>query len=284
MKKKNILVTGGSGFLGSHVADFLSNKGFNVIIYDKKKSKWLKSNQKFISGDILNLKKLKKIKIKIDYIYHFAALSDLDTALKNPIESIKINILGTVKLLKFAVDQKIKRFFLASTIYANSSQGSFYAASKKASEEYLREYSKLYKLKFTILRFGSLYGERADKNNGLNKIIYTSKKNGRVIFSGNKKTVREYINVKDAAKACLQILKKEYENDHVLITGKHKIKITNFLAFLKNKINSKKKTVIQNKKIVGHYIKSPYTSKFFKGRKIKLKSYLDFYDSLNKLI
>ncbi len=282
--KKNVLVTGGSGFLGSHVADILTSKGYNVIIYDKKKSKWLKKKQKFISGDISNLKKLKKIKGKIDYIYHFAALSDLDTALKNPLESIKINILGTVNLLKFATQKKIKRFILASTIYVNSSQGSFYAASKKASEEYLREYNKLFKLKFTVLRFGSLYGERADKNNGLNKIINNSKKKGRVIFSGNKNTVREYINVKDAAKACLQILNKRYENDHVLITGNNKIKITNFLAYLKKKINSKKKIIIQNKKIVGHYIKTPYTIKFYKGKKIRLKSYLSFYESLNKII
>jgi len=79
-------------------------------------------------------------------------------------------------------------------------------------------------------------------------------------------------------------LKKKYENDHVLITGKNKIKITDFLAFLKKKINSKKKIVIQNKKVVGHYIKTPYTNKFFKGRKIILKSYLDFYESLNGLI
>ena len=257
MKKKNILITGGSGFLGSHVSDFLTSKGFNIIIYDKKKSIWLKKNQKFIYGDISNLKKLNKIKMKLDYIYHFAALSDLDTAMKNPLDSVKANILGTVNLLNFAIKKNIKRFILASTIYVNSSQGSFYAASKKASEEYLREYNKLYKLKFTILRFGSLYGERSDMNNGLNKIINISKKKKRVIFTGNKKTVREYIHVNDAAKACFHILKKKYENDHVLITGKNKIKIVDFLAFLKKKINSKKKIVIQNKKVVGHYIKTP---------------------------
>ena len=101
--KKNVLVTGGSGFLGSHVADILTSKGYNVIIYDKK-IKMVK--QKFIPGDISNLK-IKKIKDKIDYIYHFAALSDLDTkTLKNPLESIKINILGTVNLLKFATQKK----------------------------------------------------------------------------------------------------------------------------------------------------------------------------------
>ncbi len=284
MKNKNILVTGGSGFLGSHVADYLSNLGYHVTIYDNKKSNWLKKNQKFINGNIMDLKKLKKKIKKIDYIYHFAALSDLDNALKNPLESIKVNILGTAKLLQFAVENKIKRFIHASTIYVNSSQGSFYAASKKASEDYLREYSKLYNLKFTILRFGSLYGKRADHNNGLNKIINISKAKGRVIFSGNKKTVREYINVKDAAKACYKILRTKYENEHVLITGKNKIKITSFLKFLKKKINSKKKIIIQNKKMIGHYIKTPYTSKFYKGKKIKLESYSNFYDSLNEII
>ena len=78
-----ILVTGGSGFLGSHVADELSKRGHEVIIFDKKKSKWIKKNQKFIFGNILDIKKINNAIKGVKIIFHIAALADLEDALQN---------------------------------------------------------------------------------------------------------------------------------------------------------------------------------------------------------
>ena len=101
-----ILVTGGSGFLGSHVADELTNNGHKVIIYDLLKSKWLKKNQKFLFGNITDTKKLSRLMSKVDIVYNFAALGDLDKARFMPIETVNFNILSLVNMLKLSKNSK----------------------------------------------------------------------------------------------------------------------------------------------------------------------------------
>ena len=144
-----IIVTGGSGFLGSHVADELSKRGHDVTIFDKKKSKWIRSDQKMFIGDILNPNDLENVIKNTDVVFHFAALADLNQALKNPINTVKVNILGTVQALELCCKYNIKRFIQASTIYVNSSEGGFYRSSKKVAEDYVREYNKNYNLNYT---------------------------------------------------------------------------------------------------------------------------------------
>ena len=170
-----ILVTGGSGFLGSHVADELTKNGHKVIIYDLLKSKWLKKNQKFLLGNITDTKKLSRLMSKVDIVYNFAALGDLDKARFMPIETINFNILSLVNMLKLSKKFKIKRFVQASSVYADSEEGGFYGRSKRAAEDYMVEFDKTFTLPYTILRFGSLYGPRADNNNGIKKLIKSAK-------------------------------------------------------------------------------------------------------------
>ena len=160
-----ITILGGSGFLGSHVVDALVRKGHKVKVFDIKRSIWLPKGIKMYTGDILNTKSLDKVIKGADIVFHFAALADLDRALKDPINSVKINILGTVLALEMCRKHNVKRFIYASTIYVNSSEGGFYRSSKKAGEDYIKEYKKIYNLNYTILRFGSLYGERANETN-----------------------------------------------------------------------------------------------------------------------
>ena len=91
------------------------------------------------------------------------------------------------------------------------------------------------------MRFGSLYGSRSQKNNGLIKILHKALKKKQIVYSGTNNSVREYINVEDAAKACVKILSKKFENKYILLTGNKKIKINKLLNFVKNKIRSNKK-------------------------------------------
>ena len=93
-----VLVIGGSGFLGSHVSDVLTNKGHEVYIFDLVKSKYLLPNQKMIIGDILNKDLIDQSIEKVDYVYHFAAIADIKEAKDNPINSARYNIIGTLNI------------------------------------------------------------------------------------------------------------------------------------------------------------------------------------------
>lgn len=152
-----VLVFGGSGFLGSHVADALSDAGHEVTIFDLVKSTWLRSDQKFVSGDLLDEKIVSEIVSGFDVVYNFAALADLNQALDKPVDTIRINVLGNTYILEACKKHNVKRFIYASTVYVYSREGGFYRCSKQASESYIEEYQKCFGLDFTILRYGSLY-------------------------------------------------------------------------------------------------------------------------------
>ena len=279
-----IVVLGGSGFVGSHVADELIKKGHKVKIFDKKKSKWLRQDQKMYIGNILNTKDLERAIKDADVVFNCAALADIDRALKEPVNTVKVNILGTVQALELCCKHNIKRFIQASTIYVNSSEGGFYRSSKKAAEDYVREYKKNYNLSYTIIRFGSLYGRRADDTNGVRKIIKRAIAKGKLTYVGNRKSVREYINISDAAKACCEILKNKYKNKHIILTGTKKIKVFDFLNRLSKILNISQKIEFRNLKFTGHYITNPYTYKPEKGVKFAFKSASNFYKKLPQLV
>ena len=227
----NIVVLGGSGFMGSHVCDALSKKGYNVKIFDLKKSKWIKKNQKMIIGNILNLSSLDKAIRGSQIVYNFVALSDIDYAKYRPIETVKINILGTLNALTLSKKYNVKKFIQASTIYATSEEGGFYARSKKAAEDYIEEFQNIYGLNYTILRFGSLYGERSNNTNGIRVIIYNAIKKKKLIYRGRKDSARRYIHVKDAARACVKIINKRYNNKYLTITGSKHVRVHRILKF-----------------------------------------------------
>ena len=158
---KQAIVFGGSGFLGSHVADSLSAGGHKVTVFDQKQSPYLRSDQTMIVGDILDVNQIREAMQGQEIVYHFAGLADLDRATDKALETVNQNIVGTVHLLDAAVASKVERFVFASTIYVYSGLGGFYRCSKQACELYIEEYQKLYDLDFTILRYGSLYDPKS---------------------------------------------------------------------------------------------------------------------------
>ena len=140
--KLRVVVFGGSGFIGSHVADALSAAGHKVVIYDKTKSYYIKPSQEMIIGDILDQQSVRKAVINSDIIYNFAGIADIGEAASKPIKTVKYNILGNAFILDAAKEAKVKRFVYASTIYVYSESGSFYRCSKNACELYLETYHK----------------------------------------------------------------------------------------------------------------------------------------------
>ena len=279
-----ITVLGGSGFIGSHVADELSKRGNKVTIFDKKKSKWLRKDQKILIGDIFNYKALAKVIRGSQIVYNFAALADLDMAMQKPLIFARTNILGTVQALNLCRKYKIKRFIHASSIYADSNQGGFYSCSKRASDDYVEEFYKSYKLNYTILRYGSVYGSRSDKSNGVRKILDKAILGKKIIYTGSSKAVREYINVLDAARASVDVLKKSFKNKCIILTGHKSFKINEVLKFLANTLNIDSKIIFKNEKNSQHYIKklNPYLMK--RGKKFKFTKMIDFKKGINFLI
>ena len=109
------LVTGGSGFLGSHVADKLTAKGYEVTIYDKKKSPWIKKKQKFVKGNLLDFKKLEKVVRKNKIIFHFAAFLGVDQVADNPLETMETETIGTFNIIQASIKNNVKKIIYAST-------------------------------------------------------------------------------------------------------------------------------------------------------------------------
>ena len=141
---KKAVVVGGSGFVGSHVADHLSDTGYEVTIYDYNPSKWLRTDQKMVVADILDLDGLKQCIVGAEIVYNFAAFADLNQALDHPLKTININILGNMNVMEACRLHSVNRFFYASTIYVHSREGGFYRCSKQAGEIYIEEYQYLY--------------------------------------------------------------------------------------------------------------------------------------------
>jgi UDP-glucose 4-epimerase len=283
-KKLRVIVFGGSGFLGSHVAEALLHRGYNVIIADLKKSRYIKPGIKFRKFNIQNKKKIYEIIKKSDIVYNFAAIADIQDSYDNPIKTFETNIMGCAYILDACVKLKIKRYILASSIYADSTQGGFYRVSKQSCEIMTTEYGNVHNLKYSILRYGSIYGPRSNLNNGLLKIVYDAVNKNRLIYRGTNKAVRSYIHVVDAAKASVDILKKSFSKKIILIKGKQSVKIKNLLLIVKEITGIKSNLNFLNKTQKGHYDKGPKPFKRFKTYNYYSKKTTNFKDSLKELV
>ena len=280
-----VTVLGGSGFLGYHLCDLLSSKGHEVKIFDIKSSKYIKKNQKMHVGSILDRKKLSLAIQGSDFVYHFAALADLGFAATRPLETAKVNIVGTINALTVSREHGVKRFIYASSIYANTEEGGFYGSSKKAAEDYIEKFHATFGLNYTILRFGSLYGSRSDESNGLNAIINSGLKKKKLIYAGNIKAVRRYIHVEDAVNICVKVVNKKYENKYLTITGKRLVKIKNLMKMLSKYLNvPSDKIEYLNDYNRGHYDVKPTPFVSRSGKYLQIKKEKNFKKNLVYLV
>ena len=237
-----------------------------------------------VIGDILNKKLLEKAISKSDVVYNFAAITDIDQSISLPIETAKINILGELNVLELCKKYSVKRHVFASTIYVYSLSGNFYRCSKQSAESFIEEYNKLHNLNYTILRFGSLYGPRSGKTNGIYKIIKESLKKKKMVYEGNKKAIREYIHVKDAAESSVKILDSKYKNKHLILTGQQTKRVYDVMKMIAEILELNKKFQFKNISTSGHYIKTPYTYLPKIAKKFSQKAQIDLGIGLLKLI
>lgn len=270
-----VVVFGGSGFLGSHVADELTKQGHEVIIFDKQKSRYLQDGQCMIIGDILDRQQVFNAVENCTYVYNYAGIADLDSASTKPVDTVLLNIAGTCNILDACVEHSVQRFVYASSFYANSEKGGFYRCSKQSAELYIEEYERKYGLKYTILRYGSLYGPRADKNNGMRRMIEKAIKGEIVHCLGAEEDTREYIHVLDAAKLSIKILETEYINQHLQLTGQEKYTRKQIMALLGEILNKKLDVMYDGETSELHYNITPYIYKPHANFKLVSNCYHD---------
>ncbi len=279
------IVFGGSGFLGSHVADVLDDAGHQATIYDVKGSTYLRKSQKMIVGDILDEGKVQKAVRGNDIVYNFAGIADIEEASKNPLQSVKSNILGNSIILDASRKAGIKRFVFASSLYVYSRAGSFYRSTKQSCELLIENYHESFDLPYTILRYGSLYGPRVDERNFIHRIIKQALTEGKVTRYGDGGELREYIHVKDAAKGSVEILSAEFANQYVIITGNQPMKVKDLLLMLKEMLDNKLKIEFRpSKKESTHYEITPYAFAPKIGKRLISKTYLDLNEGMLETI
>lgn len=270
-----IVVFGGSGFLGSHVADVLSEEGHNVMIFDLKPSAYLREDQAMVVGDILDSKAVERVAEGAEVVYNFAAIADIDDAKINPIETIRQNILGNSIILDACRKNSVKRFLFASSVYVYSNSGSFYRTSKQACELIIEDYQRAYGLNFTIMRYGSLYGLRANDKNWIYSILKQAIKEGRIVREGDGEEIREYIHVRDAALISADLMGEQYNNQYAIISGNQAIKVKDLLVMIKEILNNKIKIEYASTNSSEHYEVTPYSFNPRIAKKVFTNSYLD---------
>lgn len=222
-----ILVTGGCGFIGSHVTDALIEKKYKVLVMDNLSSgsmENLNSKAQFVKGDITNTEDIEAIfkQYPIDAVCHHAAQISVAVSMENPVFDINTNIIGIINLLQACEKYKVKRFVFASSaaIYGNpvylpidenhpKNPLSFYGLSKLASEQCIRIFAQDTDMTYAILRYANVYGprQRAEGEGGVVAVFMNRMvANKECFIHGDGKQTRDFIYVKDIAAANVKAL------------------------------------------------------------------------------
>ncbi len=270
-----IMVTGGSGFLGSHVADALTKANHDVVIFDVCPSQYYQPMQTMVTGDITDPAQVAAALDGCEVVYHMAALADINEAMNKPTETVRVNIMGTLNVLEAARAAEVSRIVLASSIYVYSSQGSFYRTSKQASELLTQDYNERFGLAYTILRYGSLYGSRADTSNAINRLLRQALNERRLDYPGTGDEVREYIHALDAAEASVDILAPEFANEIIHLMGRERITSRAMLEMIREIMGGDVEIKTGDGTMAGHYTQTPYHYMPRLGRKLTRNTYVD---------
>jgi len=281
---EKIVVYGGSGFLGSHVADSLSEAGYQVVIFDTRESPYLRNDQRMVIGNINDLDQVLDAAQGALALYNFAAVADIDEAHDQPLRTAEVNVLGAVTLLEAARLAKVQRFVFASSIYVFSESGSFYRASKQAAERFVETYHSRYDLDYTILRYGSLYGPRADRHNGVFRMLRQAITDKCITYGGNGEAVREYIHVTDAAQLSVRILKQKYANRHLVLTGTERMRIRDVMQMIAEILPDEVQLEFTGGNPISHYTMTPYAYQPNIGHKLVGTDFVDLGQGLLECI
>ncbi len=236
-----ILITGGAGFIGSHVQDALLEQGHHVVVMDNLVTgteKNLNKKAVFYNCDIVSPEaEVVFAKEQPEVVFHFAAHIEARESAKNPLYDANVNILGSIHILELCRKHKIKKIIFASSggeVYGNATTIptseeyvpaplSPYGIAKFAVEKYLIAYQTIYKLPFVALRFGNVYGPRQNPKGEAGVIaIFAAKMltGGKPLIHGDGKQTKDYVFIDDVVQAALLSLPETATGIFNIATGK----------------------------------------------------------------
>lgn len=212
-----VLVTGGSGFIGSHVVDKFVDNGFDVRVFDILKSH--RDDVEFIRGDITSQDELNAAMQDVDFVYHIAAASNVNKVVERPVDAVNLNILSTTKVLDAARTNDVERVLFASSYFVDSGKGHLYETTKKASEMICTDYYTLYGLPYTILRYGTAYGPRSRGEDVISIFVRKAMAGEPLEIHGSGSQSRNFIYVEDLADGNIAALSPTAKNKTYALEG-----------------------------------------------------------------
>jgi len=233
-----VLITGGSGFIGSHIIDQLIEKGHEVTNLDLVPPQ--REDINHINCSILDLEGLVEAFKDIEIVFHLAAVSNVNNVYQAPIESVDINATGTVKILEAARRANVARVIFASTEWVYSALPTdkiitedmllkptehLYSATKIASEYFCASYWELYKMPYTILRYGIPYGPRARRGTVFPIFVGNALKGLPLTIFGEGDQFRQFIYITDLAAGNVAALNEKAKNQIYNLSGTEKITV-----------------------------------------------------------
>jgi len=277
---RKVVVFGGNGFIGSYVIEELLNRGYEVVSADLNPSPYV-DEKYFRKCDILDAQNVNDLVKDAHIVYNFAGFANLDDAIENPVKAMELNVMGNLNILEACKNNNIKRFIYASSAYAMSDKGSFYGISKLTSEKLTEEYYKKFGLEFTIVRYGSVYGERDYHNNYIYNLLKTSIQTNEINHSGDGEEVREYIHAADVAKLAVDIIESdEFINEHLILTGVERIQRKELFEMINEIMGGKLKITLNRDGYHNHYQITPYSFHPTRSKKLVANPYIDMGQGL----
>ncbi|MBQ6511984.1 NAD-dependent epimerase/dehydratase family protein [Methanobrevibacter sp.] len=259
MKNKNILITGGLGFIGSHIADELIDDN-KVTIIDNLSTGNMKNlkNPKHanlkITIDDLSTANLDELLEDIDYIFHLSAMASVPLSVEDPVSCNENNVNATIRLLKSAVKNNVKKivFSSSSAVYGENTNmplkeseipmpTSPYAASKACCELYLQSFYDSYGLNYTALRYFNVFGPKQDKNSQyaavIPNFISALLEGKQPVIYGDGEQTRDFIFVKDVVQANIKACESDY-NGIVNVASGEKLSVNRLYRIIQETLNS----------------------------------------------
>ena len=271
MSKKKILITGATGFIGSHLTELCVKKGFKVSAFDRYNPQYnlnclnnskYKKDINFIFGDIRDYDSVYKASKGMDIILHLAALIGIPYSYYSPMAYVKTNIEGTYNILEATKNLNIKQLIVTSTseTYGTAQKvpisenhrligQSPYSASKISADQLAISYWTSFQLPVKIIRPFNTYGPRQSNRAVIPTIINQALKNKNISL-GNIKTTRDYTYVSDISEAYLEIIKaKNIFGQPINVGSNNEFKIEQIARKVIKKINPNLKIIIDKKRI-----------------------------------
>ena len=256
-KYNKVLITGGAGFIGSHIVDLLIENGYEIFVVDNLSSgseSNLNKSAKFYNLDMTS-EKLEEVfaQNKIDYVFHLAAQPSVSSSIKNPTYDATENILGSINVLKFAKKYGVKKIACASTaaVYGipqylpvdenhNTECLSFYGISKLTMEKYI----ELFGVDYIIFRLANVYGPRQNAHGEAGVVaifVDKMKNNENITIDGDGEQTRDFVYVADVAKAFLSAIQSEVKNEIINVSTNTSISINKLFEVMNSNYNYTKK-------------------------------------------